>query len=68
MLALILGPMCEKNFVRFMNIQKGNFGAIFTSPIAVVFIVLALGSIIFSVFNQRKINKRAAANGAGAKA
>ena len=68
LLALILGPMCEKNFVRFMNIQKGNFGAIFTSPIAVVFIVLALGSIIFSVFNQRKINKRAAANGAGAKA
>ena len=29
LLALILGPMCEKNFVRYMNIQRGNFFAIF---------------------------------------
>ena len=31
LLALILGPMCEKNFVRYMNIQRGNFFAITTS-------------------------------------
>ncbi len=62
LLALILGPMCEKNFVRFMNIQKGNFAAIFTSPIAVTFIVLAVGSLIFSIYNQSKINKRTASN------
>lgn len=62
LLALILGPMCEKNFVRFMNIQKGNFAAIFTSPIAVTFIILAVGSLIFSIYNQAKINKRTASN------
>ncbi len=60
LLALILGPMCEKNFVRFMNIQKGNFAAIFQSPIADVFMAVALAVIIFSVYNQRKINKREA--------
>ncbi len=60
LLALILGPMCEKNFVRFMNIHHGNFMEIFTSPIATAFMVIAVGTIIFSLFNQRKINKRLA--------
>ncbi len=60
LLALILGPMCEKNYVRFMNIQQGNFFAIFRSPIAVVFMAIAVAVIIYSIFNQRKINKRTA--------
>lgn len=60
LLALILGPMCEKNFVRFMNIQKGNFAAIFQSPIADVFMAVAVAVILFSIYNQRKINKREA--------
>lgn len=63
LLALILGPMCEKNFVRFMNIQQGNFSAIFQSPIAVVFMTIAIAVILFSIYNQRKINKREAAAG-----
>ena len=62
LLALILGPMCEKNFVRYMNIQKGNLFAITSSPIAMVFLVVAIGTIIFSIYNQNKINKREAAN------
>ena len=66
LLTLILGPMCEKNFVRFMNIQKGNFLAITTSPIAMGFFIVALGVILFSIYNQQKINKReAAARAAG---
>lgn len=60
LLALILGPMCEKNFVRFMNIQRGNFAAIFQSPIAVVFMTVAVAVILFSIYNQSKINKRTA--------
>ncbi len=60
LLALILGPMCEKNFVRFMNIQKGNFAAIFQSPIADVFMFVAVAVILFSIYNQRKINRREA--------
>ena len=68
LLALILGPMCEKNFVRYMNIQRGNFFAIFTSPIAMVFLIVAVGTILFSIYNQSKINKREAANKAAMKA
>lgn len=62
LLALILGPMCEKNFVRFMNIHRGNFFEITQSPIAMVFAFVAVGVILFSVYNQSKINKREAAN------
>ncbi len=61
LLTLILGPMCEKNFVRFMNIHHGKIFDIFQSPIAMVFLVVAIGTIVFSVFNQRKINAREAA-------
>lgn len=61
LLALILGPMCEKNFVRYMNIQRGNFFAIITSPIAMVFAAVAILVIVFSMYNQSKINKKAAA-------
>lgn len=68
LLALILGPMCEKNFVRYMNIQRGDFFAITTSPIAMVFATVAILVIVYSVYNQSKINKRAAANAAQEKA
>ena len=61
LLALILGPMCEKNFVRFMTIEKGNAMAIFNSPISVVFLAVSVITIVFSVWNQQKINKREAA-------
>lgn len=63
LLALILGPMCESNFVRFMELNEGNFGAILNYPIAIGFFVVAVGVIIFSLINQRKINKREAAAG-----
>jgi putative tricarboxylic transport membrane protein len=61
LLALILGPMSESNLRRFMQIDNGQFWRIFTKPICVIFIVLALGSLIASVINQRKINRREAA-------
>ena len=67
LLAMILGPMCEKNFVRYMNIQKGNFGAIVTSPIAMAFLIVAVAVVLFSIYNQQKINKREAAAKAAAK-
>jgi len=57
LLALILGPMCEKNFVRFMNIHHGNFFEITQSPIAMVFLGVAVVVIVFSTFNQMKINR-----------
>ncbi|MDR3172517.1 MAG: tripartite tricarboxylate transporter permease [Treponema sp.] len=63
LLALILGPMSESNLRRFMQIDDGQFWRIFTKPICVLFIVLSLGSMVTSVINQRKINKRIEASG-----
>ena len=60
LLALILGPMCEQNFVRFMDLNNGNFGAILGRPIAIGFFVVAVAVVLFSIWNQQKINKREA--------
>lgn len=62
LLALILGPMCEQNFVRFMDLNGGNFGAIIHYPIAIGFFVVAVAVVVVSVLNQRKINKTEKAN------
>ena len=68
LLALILGPMCEQNFVRFMDLNGGNFWAITGRPIAVAFFVVAVAVVLFSIYNQQKINKREAADKAAEKA
>ena len=68
LLALILGPMCEQNFVRFMDLNGGNFMAITHHPIAIGFLVVAVATVLFSIYNQQKINKREAAAKAAAKA
>lgn len=66
LLTLILGPMCEQNYVRFMTLNNGNITAIFQRPIAMGFLIVAIGVVIFSIINQQKINKReAAAKAAG---
>lgn len=58
LLALILGPMCEQNFVRFMNIHHGKFFEITQSPIAMGFAAVSLVVIIYSIWNNNRINKR----------
>jgi len=58
LLALILGPMSETNLRRFMHIDDGQFWRIFTKPICVIFIVLAVGSLVTSVINARKISRK----------
>ncbi len=45
-----------------MNIQRGNFFAITTSPIAMAFAIVAILVIAYSIYNQHKINKRTEAN------
>ena len=61
LLTLILGPMCEQNFVRYMNLNHGDFTQIFHSPIAMTFLGLAILSILYSMWNQNRINKAAEA-------
>ena len=58
LLALILGPLSEQNFCRYMNIVDGNIATILTRPICVAFIALSLFSLIYSTLSQRKINKK----------
>ena len=68
LLAMILGPMCEQNFVRFMNIHHGKFYEITYSPIAMTFAAVAVIVVIYSVWNQGRINKREMENKAKAEA
>ena len=58
LLALILGPMCEQNFVRFVDVNNGNFWEILHRPIAMGFFIVSVGTILFSIYNQKKINRR----------
>ena len=44
-----------------MNLNHGDFTQIFHSPIAMAFLSLAVLSILYSVWNQNKINKAEAA-------
>jgi len=60
-LALILGPMSEANLRRFMHIHDSQFWLIFTRPISLVLILLAVASLVSSIINQQRINKRIAA-------
>ncbi len=61
LLTLILGPMSESNFRRHMQIADGNYLSILSRPICVVFLALSILSMVYSVFNQRKINRLDAA-------
>ena len=58
LLALILGPMSETNLRRFMQIDDGQFWKIFTKPICVIFIILAVGSLVTSVINVRRAARK----------
>ncbi len=62
LLALILGPMAESNLRRTLVISGGEFSIIFTKPIALILLALALVSLIISFVNQRKITKRLSLN------
>ena len=67
LLALILGPMCEQNFVRFVDVNGGNFLEILHRPIAIGFFLVGIATILYSLYNQKKINAREAAAAAAGK-
>ena len=47
---------------RLLIVNGGSFGAILHYPIAIGFFVVAVGVVIVSLLNQRKINKAETAN------
>jgi len=52
-LGLILGPLAETN-LRVALMTSRDVLLFFTRPISLVFIILAIGSIVFSVYQMRK--------------
>ncbi|MDY0287202.1 MAG: tripartite tricarboxylate transporter permease [Sphaerochaeta sp.] len=53
-LGFILGPIIEINLRRGIMISKGSFVPFFTRPISVVFLLIALFSLIFSIVKSKK--------------
>lgn len=57
LLALILGPMCEQNLRRYVQINDGFF-SMFKRPICIIFFVLAVISLVSALRNQKLIKER----------
>lgn len=55
-LGLILGPLAESN-LRIALMTSRDVSLFFTRPLSLVFIILAIGSIVFSVYQMRKSEK-----------
>src|SRR5699024_6682274 len=59
LLALILAPILEKNFMRSILISNGDFSIFFTRPISLTVISVTLLVIIFIILGEvRKRNKK----------
>jgi putative tricarboxylic transport membrane protein len=52
-LALVLGPLMEKNLRQSLLISHGDLGIFFVRPISIVLIGLGVASLIFSFFTAR---------------
>lgn len=59
-LAVILGPMAETNFRRAQIMFDGSYSWVYTRPITIVFLALAIFTIFTSLFKQ-KLFKRGVA-------
>ena len=58
LLALILGPMAESNLRRSLVMSNGHWGILFSRPISVVLLVLAVVSIGFSAWNHHRVEAK----------
>src|SRR5699024_1430686 len=59
-LGFILGPILEENLRRGLMMSDGDFTPFFTEPISAAFLLLALLSVLFTLFNnnrKKKMNK-----------
>lgn len=60
LLALILGPMAESNLRRALVISSGDFGILFSRPIAVTLMILAVVSLILAIRGHQKVEAKLA--------
>jgi putative tricarboxylic transport membrane protein len=56
-IALVLGPLMEKNLRQSLLISHGDLGIFFVRPISVALIGLGVASLIFSFFTARTREK-----------
>jgi putative tricarboxylic transport membrane protein len=61
LLALILGPMAESNLRRALVISSGDPAILFSRPIAIGLMLLAVTSLVMSIRGHRKVEARLAA-------
>lgn len=54
LLAIILGPMAEKNLRSALSISKGSWLPFVTKPICVVFLLMSIASVVFSLKRSQK--------------
>lgn len=64
-LGYILSTIIEENFVRALSISRGNPAAIFSRPIATVFLIIAILSLAGSTLKTIKLSRQKAAAGSG---
>jgi len=55
-LGLILGQMFEENFRRAVKLAAGNYFTFFTKPICLLFILLAILSIVYPIIKKKREN------------
>ena len=59
MLGMVLGNILEQNFRRAVVMAKGDYSIFFTRPISLVFFLLTVFSIVFSLYKSLKASKDA---------
>lgn len=57
-LAIIVGNMMEQSFRQAMVISNNNLGTFFKSGVSIILFVLAIGSILISIYKTKKEKKK----------
>lgn len=57
-LGFIIGPMAEVNLRRGLMLSQGSFEPFITSPVAIVFFLGSIVSVVFSLISSYKRNKK----------
>lgn len=53
-LGMVLGSMVEQNFRRAMTLSTDSFPIFFTRPISIIFLTLAVGSVVLTLHKRNK--------------
>ena len=64
LLGIVLGPLAEDNFRRAIVLSDGSLSIFVTRPISLLFLVIAVGSIVLFAWRNHKAKVQSAqANG-----